>query len=284
LCGLPPRGQTSDNARSEENRVSNPAHSRLRADQRPLYVQAVEALRALLHSGEYTPGDRMPSELELSQRLGISRPTLREALRLLEDEGAIQRRHGVGTFMSSPRPIIESGLEVLESVERQALRIGLSTEMADLRLEERAATPVELEQLGLVLPTSVTVIERVIVADALPVAFLSDCVPVHYLRRDDLPKSFKGSVLDFLIERGWPTLAYSRTELAPESADGILMQNLHLGRASALLRLDAQLYATDGRVVDYSVSHFVSGHFRFHVVRRIGATASSTISTQAPGE
>src|SRR5512142_2182255 len=147
-------------------------HSRLRADQRPLYVQASEAYRALLRSGNYAPGDRLPSEIELSQQWGISRPTLREALRLLEEEGVILRKHGVGTFVAAPGPVIEGGLEVLESIDRMAERRGLSTRMGECTVVERAASSRELRGLYVDIATDVIAVTRVIMADEQRVAHL----------------------------------------------------------------------------------------------------------------
>jgi GntR family transcriptional regulator len=276
----------------KEDRVIASTQVRLRADQRPLYAQASEALKNLIQVGGYAAGDRLPSEVELSQRLGISRPTLREALQLLEEDGTIVRRHGVGTFVAPPQPVIEGGLEVLESIERMAERHGLSTHMDAATVEERAATPRELHGLGLIDETAVTVVTRVIITDPLSnagprqhIAFLTDVVPVPYLRAADLraPISaeaaalqeaanpgFSGSVLDLFLGRGWPLLSHSRTGLVAEAADADLARALHIQRNAPLLRMEAQLYAQDGRVVDYSLSHFVPGYFRFHVVRRIG--------------
>lgn len=57
----------------------------------------------------------MPSEFDLAKQLGVSRATLREALRILEEENVITRRHGVGTFVN-PKPIFTSGIEQLYSV------------------------------------------------------------------------------------------------------------------------------------------------------------------------
>jgi GntR family transcriptional regulator len=254
-----------------------PTGGRLRADQRPLYVRASEAYRNLIRSGEYKLGDRLPSEIELSQQWGISRPTLREALRLLEEEGVITRRHGVGTFVAAPRPVLEGGLEVLESLERMAERHGLHTHMGECNIEARSATPRELRGLALDKVAEVTVVTRVIMAGEERVAFLTDIVPGSFLRADELQSSgegirerFNGSVLDLFLERGWPMLAHSRTELAAEGADTELARSLHIQRGAPLLKLEAQLYAQDGRVVDYSISHFIHGYFRFHVVRRIG--------------
>jgi GntR family transcriptional regulator len=244
-------------------------HIPLRADQRPLYAQASEALRDLVQRNGYAAGDRLPSEIELSQRLGISRPTLREALRHLEEDGVIVRRHGVGTFVAASEPVIEAGLEVLESIDRIAERHGLSTGMSEARVEERAAEPGEIEGLGLQSDTPVTVVTRVIMADGERVAYLTDIVPQTYLRKADLDSDFHGSVLDLLLARRWPGLSHSRTEMAADAADAKLSAALHVTRGAPLMRLEAQLFATDGQIVDYSISHFVPGYFRFHVVRRI---------------
>ncbi len=245
-------------------------HGRLRADQRPLYVQASEAYRALLAAGSYAPGDRLPSEIELSEQWGISRPTLREALRLLEEEGLIVRRHGVGTFVASARPVLAAGLEVLESIERMAERHGLATRMEDLAIHERVASDDECEQLELSQPGEVTVVSRVIVAEGQRVAFLTDVVPQAYLRQAELGPGFAGSVLDLFIERGWPSLSHSHTDLGAEAANPDLARRLRVQPGAPLLKLSARLYAANSRVVDSSASYFVPGHFRFHVVRRIG--------------
>jgi GntR family transcriptional regulator len=173
--------------------------------------------------------------------------------------------------------VIEGGLEVLESLDRLAERRGLSTSMGEATIEERAATPRELAGLGLTTGATVTVVTRVILANGQRVAHLTDVVPQAHLRPADLRSpapaggaDFHGSVLDLFLARGWPALSHSRTELAAEAADADLARALHVQRGAPLLRLEAQLYAKDGTVVDYSTSYFVPGYFRFHVVRRIG--------------
>jgi DNA-binding GntR family transcriptional regulator len=77
-------------------------------DRRPLYLQVEEALADMLSDSK--PGERLPPEPELAQRLGVSRSTLREALRALKDKGLIAGKRGVGTFVQSRLPVIPSGL------------------------------------------------------------------------------------------------------------------------------------------------------------------------------
>lgn len=67
---------------------------------RRLYQQIADQLRGLLDSGEFGPGDRLPAERELADQLGISRPTVREALIALEVEGRIRIKVGSGIFVT----------------------------------------------------------------------------------------------------------------------------------------------------------------------------------------
>ncbi|HKO06549.1 MAG TPA: FadR/GntR family transcriptional regulator [Alphaproteobacteria bacterium] len=66
-----------------------------------LYQQAADQIRELIQRGEYAPGDRLPPERELAKRLGISRPTVREAMIVLEIAGVIAIRAGAGIYVSS---------------------------------------------------------------------------------------------------------------------------------------------------------------------------------------
>jgi DNA-binding FadR family transcriptional regulator len=74
-------------------------------DRRSLAHDAAEHLRELVSSGALQPGDKLPSERELASRLGVSRPTLREAVRGLVIMGLLETRHGAGTFVVRTAPL-----------------------------------------------------------------------------------------------------------------------------------------------------------------------------------
>lgn len=82
------------------------------------------------------PGDRLPSEPQLAQQMGVSRATLREAMRAFEGQGLIRRRQGIGTFVVGRTSVIESGLEVLQSIESSADSINLKITMGDLHINQ----------------------------------------------------------------------------------------------------------------------------------------------------
>jgi GntR family transcriptional regulator len=245
----------------------------IKIDKTPLYLQARQYLLTLVEDGTFKPGEQLPSEADLAARLGISRPTLRETLHNLEREGVIVRKHGVGTFVSRHTPILESGLEVLESLDRQAQRLGLNTEVAHLTVSEHLATEEEREMLQLSEgdPGDVLDVDRVIAIGGEPFAYLKDVVPQVCLRRQDLGEHFSGSVLDILLQRKDVLPVVSRTQISAEGADAQLASRLGVKKGTALLKLVGQLYGYDEQVLDYSLSYFIPGHFKFHVTRRVKA-------------
>ncbi len=232
-------------------------------------VQVEDVLGVMIAS--LNPGEQLPPEPALAKSLGVSRATLREVMRTFVERGMLVRRHGVGTFVASRMPVMENGLEVLETLETLAHRIGLDTTVTDLEIEERLATLVEKSGLGFHSTDDVPVLSvtRVIGVGATPVADLRDVVPLTYLSRNDLGPQFHGSVLELLLQRGEPLLSTSRTEIMAESANVKFARRLNVPRGAALLKLVAQLYSYDEKVVDLSVSYFVPGHFRFHVMRKV---------------
>jgi GntR family transcriptional regulator len=246
--------------------------SQIKINKIPLHLQVQQHLIKLIENGTYTPGEQLPSEVDLSAEFGVSRPTLREALLRLEQDGLIFRKHGVGTFISSRAPILESGLEVLESLEHQARRIGIHTEIVYLEVSERPARPEEIKMLLLPpeQPVEVLSVDRVIAVEGKSVAYLQDVMPQTVLRREDLSAEFSGSVLDILLQRGAPLPVMSRTEIIAEGARPSIASRMGIPQGTPLLKFVGQLYSYDEDVLDYSVSYFIPGHFKFHVMRRVG--------------
>jgi GntR family transcriptional repressor for pyruvate dehydrogenase complex len=116
---------------------------------RRLYQEIIQQVKAQVISGELAPGDRIPSEREIAEQLGVSRTAVREALIAMEVMGLVESRPGDGTFVRTPRT--EQQLEPLASLvvlEREKL-----TELYEMRrvmevaCASRAATRATPEQL-----------------------------------------------------------------------------------------------------------------------------------------
>ena len=220
---------------------------------------------------ESTPsGEQLPSEPELAKQLGVSRATLREAMRAFEGQGLIRRRQGVGTFVMRHTHVIEAGLEQLESIETTASRIGLSVLMGDLVIIPVVADKELAEQLECEVGTPLVEVSRVIYTDERPVAYLVDILPQDVLTETELKEGFTGSVLDLLLKRGSPELTTSRTEIRATAATPKVARSLQIQRGDTLLNFHATLYDINDKVVAYSISYFLPGYFRFQINRRVG--------------
>jgi GntR family transcriptional regulator len=219
---------------------------------------------------ERTPsGQRLPSEPVLAKQLGVSRATLRDAMRTFETQGLIRRRQGSGTFVVGKVQALDSGLEVLESLETMAKRLNLEITISNLSVEKVAADKITAANLNLALGALLLHVRRVIRADGRPVAYLVDTLPEDVLNLDDMQDDFRGSVLDVLLQRG-DALKTSRADISALGATAEVAKALEIQRGDVLLNFCAQLFDGNGKVVDYSLSYFIPGYFHFHVVRRVG--------------
>lgn len=227
-----------------------------------------EALGKII--AETPPGERLLTEPELAKQLNVSRATLREAMRTYETQGLIYRHQGSGTFVIHPSQVIDTGLEVLESIETLSKRIGLEVSMGELQIEYIPACEEYAEALSIQKDAPVLVVSRVIQAEGRPVAFLIDVLPEDLLAADELESGFTGSMLDLLLTRGTPALVSSRCEINAVQAESDIAKAMRIQRGDVLLRFIAYLYSINGQVVDYSYSYFLPGYFNFHLIRRVG--------------
>jgi len=219
---------------------------------------------------ETEPGGRLPSEPKLAKKMGVSRATLREAMRIFETQGVIHRRQGVGTFVVPPSQILDTGLEVLESILSQAKRKKLDIRVGPCSTTERIATEEEAEALHLNPGDEVLQVSWVMETSDRPVAYLVDVLPAGLFEIKDFRQRFHGSVLDMLMQRKDFSLTTSRTELGAVAAPTEIARSLGIQRGDVILCFEATLFTSDGKVVDYSHSYYLPGYFRFHVVRRVG--------------
>lgn len=214
-------------------------------------------------------GTKLPSEPDLAAELGVSRATLREAMRTFEAQGLIRRRQGAGTFVVGKIPVLETGLEVLESLHTIAQRSNMEITVSDLQVTEVPADAEHAQALSVDEGSPLIRIARVLRADLRPVAYLIDSLPRDVTTPEEFTGRFGGSVLDYFIQRGDP-LTISKSYVTAVIATAEVAKRLEVQRNDVLLSFIASLYTASGRVVDYSYSYFLPGYFKFHIVRKVG--------------
>jgi GntR family hexuronate regulon transcriptional repressor len=103
-------------------------------DSPKLYQQIARTIAASIEDGRYAPGDRLPSERELADDLGVSRPTIRDAMIALEFQGMVEARQGSGVYVKAAPQIAEDAVErdvsALELAEARRLFEGEACALA----------------------------------------------------------------------------------------------------------------------------------------------------------
>src|SRR5215212_5526191 len=152
-----------------------------KAERKTLTEVAQQELRQAITDGTFRPGSQLPTEAELCEMLGVSRTVVREALRVLEDDGLVTRRHGVGTFVRN-NPILKNlnfNFGITEMIESAGLKPGTS----HLVLQKETADVEKAEQLRVPLGTPLLTVERIRTANGRPVVYSLDTLAESLVKR-----------------------------------------------------------------------------------------------------
>src|ERR687894_512104 len=140
----------------------------------PLYYQAARALEEAIEDGRLPRGSKLDNELHLAERLGISRPTMRAALKQLVDKGLLVRRRGIGTIVA-PKPVRRT--VALTSLYDDLEEAGREPRTRLLSLGVVPCPPDVAEQLELGPSDAVVRFDRLRMAGETPIARMHNVVP-----------------------------------------------------------------------------------------------------------
>lgn len=235
------------------------------APRQSLLVLVREELTDALHR-RYRAGDRLPSEPDLAAAYGVSRPTIREVLSSLEQEGIVRRMHGVGTFVNDPATKVTSAVDVdlgvTEAVEASHRRLGVQV-LASTTQEP----PTDVaSELGLTGDEQVLWIERLILADDTPAAHVVDAIPRAIAEGASEPYQ-GGSVYRFLEEACGLSLRGGAARISAVAADRRQSRLLRVHLGSALLQLEQVEHTKDEVACLYSLERYVPSVFDLTVRR-----------------
>ena len=211
----------------------------------PLYQQLYDAILNKVRSGEYQVGEKIPSEEQLMTIYGVSRVTVRNAIKQLVDENILIKRHGKGTFVSMPSYVesmtaggsfTESGLKMNRKPTTKIISICL-----------KKATGHVAEALGVEKATEVIVIERLRSLDNMPAIF-----EIDYFRKEDQfmldLELTDTSLLDILRQYRGVIASYFDNIIEIALADEKLAEALAISEEEALVKINQT-------VVDLSLIH-----------------------------
>jgi len=238
------------------------------AGREDLVTRVCDALRAQMADPALPTGARLPSEAVLARELKISRPTLREAIRILVRDGLLDVRHGVGTFVAANSPHLRNALDSISSLSSTIRAAGRVAGVRGLKVDE-VSPPYEVAQ-ALECPIGATVarIRRVRLVDGAPLALAAEYLPLSKAAPfDRLARFSGGSLYEFLT--GDLGLALLRSEMSVTAVSATARQanELDIKHGAPLLLMREVHFSENDRRILYSVNHHNSAVIDLTLVR-----------------
>ena len=226
----------------------------------PLYFQVATRLQELIERGEIGVGARIENEVDLAERLGVSRPTTRRAIQYLVERGMLVRKRGVGTQVVHPkvrRPVELSSLyDDLVAGDRAPRTEVLALDVIG------APDPVAVA-LEIAPGTPVTWIERLRYAGGEPLALMHNAIPVDVLplTREDLA----GHGLYELLRRAGLTPRTATQVIGARSAGAAEARILAEKRGASLLTMTRTAWDVSGRALEYGSHVYRASRYSFEL-------------------
>jgi GntR family transcriptional regulator len=227
----------------------------------PLYAQLEAELIAEIDAGSLAPGSQLAPEGSLSQRFGVSRTTVRQAIQKLIHRGIVEIRRGRGTFVARPR--LTQELTALTGFAEDMIAAGRAptARLVDKKLV--AATAVVARQLGLREGEEVVRIRRVRLADGAPVSFDETYLPRAIgskVMQDDLEAE---PIFALLEGKYGIALVEAEYRLEAAAAKGLIARAIGVPAGSPIFLIERTSFAARQRPVDYEKLYYRGDQIRF---------------------
>jgi len=243
----------------------------------PRYHQIAESLRARIADGVFPPGARLDNQRRLAAEFEVTLMTLRQALDLLERDGLITRRHGLGTFVASPS--IDYDILRLRALAGDLAAKGQNVTTRFLGSRFGRPDHQVARELGLGKAARVFVLERLRLVDGRPMSFQVSCLPPAIgedVAKADLARTPLRQVLAFKlgIEITGARETVSAVHLAARAA-----RELECRRGAAAFRSDRVSLGAGGAPIVYD-RVFIPGD-RFRITRQFQYNGASKMPPTA---
>jgi GntR family transcriptional regulator len=227
----------------------------------PLYARVEDVLASDIADGTLSPGIRLPAEQSLIERFAVSRTTIRQAIQNLIRRGLIEIRRGTGTFVAQPK--ISQELTELTGFVEDMQALGRH---ASARLLDQQVVPANenvARQLALAVGTLVVRIQRVRLADKIPLSFDETYLP-REIGEKIVENDLEAEPIFSLLEQKYNTpLVEAEYRLEAVSADAAVARALGISIGSPVFLIERTSYSTGQRPIDHEKLYYRGDQIRF---------------------
>lgn len=229
----------------------------------PLYIQIAENLIVKIESGEIAPGEKLPTERELSEQMNVQRATVRQALSVLKDRGLIERIQGSGTFVSEAK------------IEREAVQLFAFTKILSERgykvgasivsQREMPADETTAAKLRIEVGVPIYYIHRLRFLNDKPVMLEKFRTPVHLFPRIVDFNLEERSIFEVMEVEYGRKVTEAAQYLEAVTASDFEAECLGISPGGALMMEERVTKDQNGVVVEFSRDLYRGDRFRFMV-------------------
>jgi len=226
----------------------------------PLHIQVEELIRKLIESPEFRNGNFLPKEVELANRLGVSRNTIRQATNKLDYEGLLVRKKGVGTKVA--RQALSTGLDHWYSFTGEMLQQGVKVENISLKVEKVKAEEKVARFFNVPLHRNVLKLSRLRGAQGEPFVYFES-----YFH----PRIGMTGEEDFtlplyrLLEGKFGVVVVRSSEHISARLAGPLAKKLKVDPRAAILVRERFVYDPGDRPIEYNIGYYRADKFTYSI-------------------
>ena len=228
--------------------------------QEPMYIKIHNQLRRDIENHVYQVGDRIPAERQLAEQFKVSRMTLRQAIKTLEEEGILERRLGSGTYVASQKVQEKmSGIMSFTEITRANGQTP-SSKLVSYKITQPSLS--EKERLALEGSDKVLRMERIRYADQVPICHEIVTVPEDLIApfaKDDV----SSQLYQTLEKQGGYQIGDATEYISAAVANEQDARLLNCRRGEALITRRQVTKLADGRPFEYTRASYVGERFEF---------------------
>lgn len=233
------------------------------------YGAAREAILAMLTSGELdndSDSNRLPSEEELSRRIGVSTGTVREALRILEMEGIVSKLHGSGNFFHRSTMDLKMRIDLKPDYKDILEDVGYNVTREQRNFCFRL--PDEREQSVFSINEKILAFELIYKADGKNAIFTLNLVPKRLLTAglDEIKEN--KNIMELLWRHCKQRIANSIEKIVPRMADDFEFEFFGLSEKAPLIAIDETFYSFRDHPIGYAVITFNPDIMKMSLLRK----------------
>jgi len=228
----------------------------------PMYTQIKEILKQRILDGDFEVHERLPSEKEMIKVFGVSRITVRQALRDLHTEGLVFSVQGKGTFVS--RPKVVQDIQNLQGFGEAMTPKGYETSARVISVRETNASAEINEALNIARGSMVIELIRIRYLNREPISVDKSYFPVD-IGQSLLSRDLTQDVFPMLENEFGIALGHADMKIEAVNADDELSRHLNVDAGSSILRIQRLVFSEKGDPIDFEYLSYRGDAFQYHL-------------------